>query len=181
MPDATDSAAIEALVGRFANQIRRIGGRYGLTGSDVEDLVQEVRIRVWRAQPAGGKIEAAPASYLYRAAVSAAIDLIRRRRARRETPAGMDRPSGEAVLGAAPAADARMEQDELAETVERELETLAPDRRLVIRLHLAGYGREEITELLGWTEPRTRHLLYRGLDDLRDRLRARGLGPREAG
>jgi DNA-directed RNA polymerase specialized sigma24 family protein len=49
----------------------------------------------------------------------------------------------------------------------------------VVRLHLAGYAREEIAHLLSWTEPRTRHLIYRGLADLRDRLRARGIGPEE--
>ena len=37
-------------------------------------------------------------------------------------------------------------------------------------------SREEIARLLGWSEPKTRNLLYRGMDDLRARLTARGIG-----
>ena len=48
---------------------------------------------------------------------------------------------------------------------------------MVVRMHLAGYPREEIATSLGWTEAKTRNLLYRGLDDLREALRARGIGP----
>jgi RNA polymerase sigma-70 factor (ECF subfamily) len=43
-------------------------------------------------------------------------------------------------------------------------------------MHLAGYPRQEIADLLGWSEAKTRNLLYRGLDDLRSRLTARGIG-----
>ena len=50
----------------------------------VDELAQEVRIRLWRAhadhQRAGEQIEAIPASYLHRTALSAAIDLLRRTR-----------------------------------------------------------------------------------------------------
>jgi hypothetical protein len=30
---------------------------------------------------------------------------------------------------------------------------------------------------MGWTEPKTRNLLYRGLADLRERLTSMGIGP----
>jgi RNA polymerase sigma-70 factor (ECF subfamily) len=43
-------------------------------------------------------------------------------------------------------------------------------------MYLAGYAREEIGQLLGWSEPKTRNLLYRGMDDLRARLAVRGIG-----
>ena len=36
---------------------------------------------------------------------------------------------------------------------------------------------EEIAALLGWSEAKTRNLLYRGLADLRSALAARGIGP----
>jgi RNA polymerase sigma-70 factor (ECF subfamily) len=44
-------------------------------------------------------------------------------------------------------------------------------------MHLAGYPREEIESLLGWSEARTRNLIYRGLGDLRARLEELGFGP----
>jgi RNA polymerase sigma-70 factor, ECF subfamily len=178
MADTPDprTEALEKLVARCADQVRRLATRYGLA-ADVEEVFQEVRIRLWRSGAGFGNLADAPASYVYRTALSAAVDLLRRRRARRETPVNLGRPSGEAVLGESPAADATMEGKELGTAIERELDALAPDRSTVVRLHLSGYAREEIAELLGWSEPRTRHLLYRGLADLRERLRAQGIGP----
>ena len=41
---------------------------------------------------------------------------------------------------------------------------------MVVRLHLAGYHRDEIARLLNWTEAKTRNLLYRGLADLRKQM-----------
>jgi RNA polymerase sigma-70 factor (ECF subfamily) len=48
-------------------------------------------------------------------------------------------------------------------------------------MYLAGHPREEIAELMGWTEGKTRNLLYRGLADLRERLMAMGVGWERAG
>lgn len=178
MPDSpfSQEQALEALVARCAGQVRRLAGRYGLADR-VDEVFQEVRLRLWRSEAGKGNLAEAPASYVYRTALSAAVDLLRRRRARRETPVDLERPSGEAVLGAAPAADAMLDQQELGEAIHSEVDALAPDRATAVRLYLSGYTREEIAELLGWTEPRTRHLLYRGLADLRGRLEARGIGP----
>jgi len=171
------SSALDQVLGRFAERVRYIGIRHGLTGSDVEDLLQEVRLRLWKALASDEKILAAPASYVHRTAVSAALDVLRRRRARRETPARLSRPSGLAALGESPAADRMLETVELQEQVGRAVEELIPARRSVVKMYLAGYGREEIADLLGWTEPKTRNLLYRGLADLREKLTAWGIGP----
>ena len=58
------------------------------------------------------------------------------------------------------------------------VDELDEPRNVVVRLHLSGYHRDEIAQLLGWTEPKVRNLLYRGLEDLRALLLARGIGPR---
>jgi RNA polymerase sigma factor (sigma-70 family) len=175
-PDAT-SDALEAVLTRFAERVRLIGVQHGLAGLDVEDLLQEVRVRLWRALESGEKILSVPASYVHRTATSAAIDLLRRRRARRETPARLSRPSGLAALGEARPADLPLDTAELEAQVGRALEQLVVSRRTVVRMYLAGYDREEIADVLGWSEPKTRNLLYRGLDDLRRHLTAMGIGP----
>ena len=54
---------------------------------------------------------------------------------------------------------------------------LAESRRAVVRMHLAGYERAEIGDLLGWSEAKTRNLLYRGLADLRQILDSWGIRP----
>ncbi len=174
-----DEQALEALITRCAEQVRGLAWRYGLDDR-IDEVFQEVRIRLWRSDPGRGNPASTPASYVYRTAMSAAIDLLRRRRARRETPAGLERPSGEARLGASPAADAPLIDRELGEAIAREVDGLTPDRAGVVRLYLSGYTREEIADLFDWSEPRTRHLLYRGLADLRERLQARGIGPEES-
>jgi RNA polymerase sigma-70 factor (ECF subfamily) len=43
-------------------------------------------------------------------------------------------------------------------------------------MYLAGYSGEEVANVMGWSEAKTRNLLYRGLGDLRERLRELGIG-----
>jgi RNA polymerase sigma-70 factor (ECF subfamily) len=167
-------------VARCAHMVRRVGARHGLASADVDELFQEVRLRLWKSLSSGEKIGAAPASYVYRTAQSAAVDLIRRRRARREEAVDLTRPSGEQVLGSNPGPDAAVERGELIEAVGRAVDALAETRRPVVRMYLTGYTLQEITTLLGWTEPKTRNLLYRGLADLRAALREQGIGPEAA-
>lgn len=181
-PDSTPapdpSAALEALLERYGALMRLAGIRRGLVTDDVDDLLQEIRLRLWRASARGENLAALPASYLYRTASSAAVDMLRRRRALREealTPAH-DR-EGPVTQDPAALAAGR----ELGAAVAAALETLAPNRRPVVRMYLAGYTREEIGTLLGWTDAKTRNLLYRGLDDLRGVLSARGYAPEGVG
>jgi len=184
------SPAIDAVLMRFAAMVRRVGIRHGLSESDVDEVFQEVRIRLWRARAEGANraLDAVPAgpaigeqissvgsSYLYRTAVSAALDVLRRHR----------RPREDALedVGQEPAAPSRrepeqsLESSELAQQVARAIDTITPSRRPVVRMYLAGYTREEIASLLGWSEAKTRNLLYRGLADLRERLTEQGIGP----
>jgi len=174
------SAALEHVLQRFGAMLARAGLERGLGAAELDDLRQEVRIRLWRALEQGERIESIPASYVQRTAVTAALDLIRRRRARRTEPLVEPRDTGDKPIG--PSAqvsgpDREFDRDELAECVAGAVDGLADARRVVVRLYLAGYPREEIAGLLGWSEPKTRNLLYRGLTDLRTRLTELGVGP----
>ena len=166
------SPALHAALTRYAAMLRGVARRFRLSEADLDEMLQEVRIRLWRAQQSE-QIASVGASYMYRTAVTAALTLIRRWRARpAETQATPD---------AAERGDASLERDlaasELAEEVARALTTLPASRQPVVRMYLAGYTREEIADLLGWSEAKTRNLLYRGLADLRARLTERGIGP----
>ena len=66
-------------------------------------------------------------------------------------------------------------ESELAEQIERAVQSIQASRRPVVRMHLMGHSREEIAGLLGWSEAKTRNLLYRGLADVRKRLLAEGV------
>jgi len=170
------SPALEGLLARFGETVRRVAQRHGLAG-EVDDVLQEVRIRLWRARASGERIESANASYVYRTAVTAALDLIRRRRARKEDPMDPTTFAAQTTATADPTPAQAVESSETMRQVEEAVEGLSPTRRPVVRMYLAGYRQEEIAGLLGWSEPKTRNLLYRGLADLRGRLGALGIGP----
>jgi RNA polymerase sigma-70 factor (ECF subfamily) len=180
-PDGEASRALEHVVSRFDAFIRRSARRHGLRGDEIDEVVQEIRVRMWKSLGTAELIRRAKASYIYRAAISASIDLIRRRRARRYDARSLDDDTSDDAPAPAPEsrlrADAALDEEEVASTVHRALALLAEHRRAVVRMHLAGYDRFEIAELLGWSEPKTRNLLYRGLTDLRQILQSWGIGP----
>jgi RNA polymerase sigma-70 factor (ECF subfamily) len=169
------SAALESVLAKFSGMVRSVGWRHRLSDEDVDEVIQQVRIRLWHAHGDSEQIRRAPASYIYRTAVTAALDLIRRRRAQRQDMM-VPIEDEEGKVPSAPTPERRLESSELAEQVARAIDTLPDSRRPVVRMYLAGYPREEISSLLGWSEAKTRNLLYRGLADLRETLTAQGIG-----
>jgi RNA polymerase sigma-70 factor (ECF subfamily) len=175
-PSGALDAALNAALARFAAAARGLARRTGLGADDLDELLQEVRIRLWRALGTPERIREARALYIQRTVASAALDLIRRRRARRELP--LEGDEAQAEPAAPGGADRDVERAEFDEVVARAIDGLSESRRVVVRLHLTGYDREEIARMLGWTEPKTRNLLYRGLADLREALQRAGVTPR---
>jgi RNA polymerase sigma factor (sigma-70 family) len=174
------SSTIEALVARFRTMVRSVGARRGLVEADLDEVLQDVRIRLWHAGEGGKSLEELGSSYLYQLATTAALDLLRRRRARRSDDTEDISERTELTTDTVSPHDA-LEARELAFQIDAAIETLAVDRRVAVRLHLTGYDREDIARMLGWTEARTRNLLYRGLEDLRRRLTDMGISPRRTG
>jgi RNA polymerase sigma factor (sigma-70 family) len=175
------SPALDDIVRRFGTFIRRTAHRHRLASTDIEDVVQETRIRLWKALGSSDRIAGASATYIHRTAMSAALDFLRRRRARREEPLITRDIDG---VGAFPSgvvspydAEQHVNTADVETAVARAVDLLVESRRAVVRMYLAGYDREEIAELLGWTEAKTRNLLYRGLNDLRATLASWGYGP----
>ena len=78
-------------------------------------------------------------------------------------------------IAAISSASDEAETHDLEAQVISALEALPLSRRTAVRMYLSGYDREEIADLLGWTEAKTRNLLYRGLDYLRGRLNKMGI------
>lgn len=170
------SAAIGAVVSRFRTMVRSVGARRGLLEPDLDEVLQDVRIRLWQAEQSGKDIQALGSSYLYQVASSAALDLLRRRRARggSRTDEISERDD---LVAAAPSPHDEVEALDVARQIEEAVESLPADRRVAVRFHLAGYDRHDIARALGWTEPRARNLLYRGLNDVRRRLTLKGIRP----
>jgi RNA polymerase sigma factor (sigma-70 family) len=175
---ASRAMAIERVLVRFGEVALRAGVAHGLRGDDLDEVMQDVRIRIWKAASGLAKLEALTSSYVYRTAASAALDMLRRRRARREQ--SMEESPGpvhELATRPNANADADLTSAETLAAIGRAVDDIAANRRAVVRMHLMGYDRDEIAALLGWSEAKTRNLLYRGLDDLRQRLTALGMKP----
>lgn len=170
------SRTLEELLARFGGVLRSVASRYRLVQHDRDDLEQEVRIRLWRAIESE-RIGSVPASYLYRVASSAALDLIRRRRAIREEPMDDVRRHLQSLTERAPGPDGEAELTELAEQIRRAIDAIPASRRAVVHMYLGGYSSGEIADLMGWTEAKARNLVYRGLADLRARLASSDIIP----
>ncbi len=153
-----------------------IGRRAGLDEADLDELTQRVRVRLWRAQDGQADADAVTASYVHQAARSAAIDIVRTRRG---LLAGNSEPITDATVlsDPAPLPDVALEREETSAQILAAMDSLSPDRRTAVMLHLAGYSRDEISGMLGWQGARTRNLIHRGIADLRERLTALGLSP----
>ena len=148
----------------------------GLQYSDIE---QDACLRLWRAIRSERNLTN-PASYIYRIAVSATIDAVRRVISRHEEQLG-SASDDESEPDGLPAADPEQSPDRVTERrriariVDRAKSRLAKNRRIAVDLYLQGMGSQEIADLMNWSEPKARNLTYRGLDDLRKHLRAEGI------
>lgn len=163
------SLALERVIRKFEGRVRGIARRFDLSPSDLDELFQEIRIRLWKALEGPERLDTLSGSYVYRTATSAAVDLIRRnRRGGDRVPLDPnlpdDNPSNPLT---------QQEAREAGEEVSRALEGLDARRRPVVRMYLAGYNHKEIAGILGWSQGSTRNLLYRGLADLRGDLSVR--------
>lgn len=169
------SSALESVLARFGALVRSVGARHRLSEADVDEMLQEVRIRLWRAFPDGEQIAQVNASYVYRTAATASLDLLRRRRSRAALRTDSVDDRRDALPAERGGPHRELEGRELTGRIVEALATIPASRRPVVRMYLAGYSREEIAALLGWTEAKTRNLLYRGLADLRRRLEDVGI------
>lgn len=149
-------------------------------GIQFDDIEQEARLRLWRALRSETEIQNL-ASYIYRIAATATIDAVRRAKVRREEQLHLiDEEEGEGErrpLTEDPAkSPVRLtEQRQVMQKVNEALARLPESRRRAVGLHLEGMTSREIADLLGWSEPKARNLIYRGLKDLRNLLQPEGI------
>jgi RNA polymerase sigma-70 factor (ECF subfamily) len=150
-------------------------------GLQFADIQQEARIQLWRVIESEREISH-PGSYIYRIAVSVTIKAVHRAKARREEQLrlahGEDEPAGPVdslATDLAQSPEAVAERRQLIEKIERALGRLPENRRLAVGLYLKGMTTQEVADLMGWSEPKARNLVYRGLSDLRTLLQAEGI------
>lgn len=157
------SREVEGLISRWAGVIVRAARQYGLDASEQDEVTQDLRLRFWALlERDSNSAPTINATYAMRAASSAAVDLVRRTRMRRDATHEELSPE---VAGAVTV------EDDLVARLSEAIETLIPSRRLAVRLHLDGRSLLEISRILKWSEAQARNQVYRGLADLKAQLR----------
>lgn len=161
---------LDQLIRQYSGLIRAKlhGTDRSLTPADLDDLEQEVRIRLWQTLKRERVLEQ-PASLIRRLVLSVAVDASRRVQARGGKHAHVGLEAQEELTGSTDLVEladfqARIEQVEVV------LRGFEADRARVIRLYLAGFTTDEIGRLMAYTEAKARNMLYRGLDALRVQL-----------
>jgi RNA polymerase sigma factor (sigma-70 family) len=167
--DAQLTALVEAYASLIRRAVRRVGGLRATLIQD--DVQQNVMLALWQQLERGQTIER-PASYIYRAAIREAVRLLRRDHAHASAA-----PAEEHLVETAAGSDPHRHLDdkERQKALMDCVETLEAQRRLAVRAHLSGFTVTEIMEMFDWPYQRARHLIARGMADLRRALRERGI------
>ena len=148
-------------------------------GISFDDIEQDARLRIWKTLQRERKIEN-PASFISRVAMTATVDAIRRQKTRREDKGGLteelelaQQQSPEPRRSSSP--EDLAHRREVRARIDRALARLQPRRGAAVRLHIQGFSNQEVADLKGWSEPKARNLIYRGLKDLQVELRREGI------
>ena len=164
-----DQAAFEQLVWRYEKRVFALTGRMCRNPSDAEEAAQETFLAAWQGLPFF-RGEASFATWLYRLASNACVDLLRRE-GRHQAGAGIsldDEESGFDPPDPAPSPQALAERAELRQQIEAALAELPPEYRQVLilrELHQRTY--DEIAEICSLDLGTVKSRISRGRKRLR--------------
>lgn len=172
-----DREALQPLVRQYSDPARGLLVKLLGPSEDVDDVLSEVFVRLWRSAPRY-RGECAPAAWIYRIAVTAATDVLRKRQYRKEAPLrdehleALAAPKGDDPEHLAIARDRDARYKTL---VTAALERLPAEERVAVSLHyLEELPYREAAELLGCPVTTLRMRLFRGrrrmLAFLRERM-----------
>lgn len=175
---AGSRTAFDALVRQHDHAVLRLA--LHLTGSeqDAQDIHQEAFLKAYKSL-GNFRFECSFYTWIYRIVTNLCLDLMRRRKARREEPAVMiDATGGEMDLlvnvsddraGANP--DRELQRKQLGGRIMTALDKLTPRERMVFELkHFQGLRLKTIGEMLHTTEETAKNTLFRATKKLRANL-----------
>jgi len=149
---------------------RVLRAAYRVTGSaqDAEDVLQTVFLRLARRE-GGSPLSDSPGNYLHRAAVNAALDVVRSRQAARATSF----EDAEPVLATLPEKGPDRIQDagEIRDQVKQALAKMSPKAaEIFILRYFEGYGNHEIARMLGTSRSTVNVILHRTRQRLKEEI-----------
>ncbi len=169
---AGNDAAYAVLVGRYRSRVFSTASRYTRNGSELEDLAQDIFIRIWK----GLKTYRADAPFehwLMTVTVRTCYDFLRKHRKRRESEVLVDempvrQMSGDGMFSGDAPEERQRRQREAWEVVQVLLEKLNEKEQLVITLmELEEKSVKEVASLTGWSESNVKVRAYRARNKMR--------------
>ena len=136
-----------------------------LRPAEREDVEQEINLKMWKSISHGKKIEQLE-SYLWKAVTTTALDVLESRWREVSLDEYLKKNGPDRALSGL-VNEPDLEAFDLRRHLRDLIKSLPAKRRVVLNLHLAGMDLAETARYLRWTLPKTRHLFYRGLSDLR--------------
>ncbi|MCP3981484.1 MAG: sigma-70 family RNA polymerase sigma factor [bacterium] len=147
-----------------------LSAAYRVTGSpeDAEDVLQTVFMRLARRE-GGSPLSDSPAGYLHRAAVNAALDLMRSRHVSRTSSIGELEPLLADSETNSP--DRAQGSVEIRDQIRTALAKMSPmSAEIFILRYFEGYGNNEIAGMLGKTRSTVNVILHRTRQKLREEI-----------
>ncbi len=139
---------------------------------DIDDVVQESYLRIWRARLAGSVASAR--GFLFCAARHLAIDFLRRDR--RSPLISLGDPTHQDVIDERPDAFAHASTQEKTALLAEALNALPPrQRQIMILCKLQSKSHREVAAAFGLSEKTVTEHVYRGVQRLGTELQHRGL------
>jgi RNA polymerase sigma-70 factor, ECF subfamily len=163
-----DADAFEALYNQHLKRVYNIAWRMMGNGADAEDVAQEVMLKAWRALPSF-KLGSAFGTWLYRIAVNACSDELRRRRGKTVSVEELQ------AVGQELSSEGFEESSVTGGSIAQAISRLGEDYRAALVLRdVEGYAYEEIAEILRCPIGTVRSRINRAREQMRKMLFASG-------
>jgi RNA polymerase sigma-70 factor, ECF subfamily len=167
-----DSSALEDLIERHQALVAGTAARMLGSNSDVEDIAQQVFIRVWKS--ARRYVPRAKfTTWLLKITRNLVFNEMRRARRRAQVPLQSEPGAEEIPLKdeTNPAPDASLLEDELKRAIEEAILQLPESQRMALILRrYEQLSYEQIAEVLDLSVPAVKSVLFRARTELRSRL-----------
>jgi len=153
------------------HHLRVMRAAYRVTGNaqDAEDVVQTVFLRLARRE-GGSPLSDSPGNYLHRAAINAALDVVRSRQVHGGT--ALEDVEARLTSDAQDGPDETQSAGEMREQVRAALSKMSPKSAEIFALrYFEGYGNHEIAKMLGTSRSTVNVILHRTRQRLKDEIR----------
>lgn len=172
---------IEKTIDNFSHLIRSAIRKTSpsIDQSDMDDIEQEVKIKIWKEIQKSEKEILNLGSYIWKVTYTTTCKIMKNLFAKRRILFSRDKAAQNVeekiVNGKTSPPNHQFETKEMLTIIRESVDSLLDSRRQVLKLYLLGMDSSEITDFLGWSEGKTRNLLSRGLSDLRENLKEKGI------